>query len=301
MDNQPLVSVNILSYNRKNELRNTITHVLDQDYKNIEVIVVDNASMDGSREMIKTEFPRVLLIELPENVGIAGWNEGFKAAKGEYVLVLDDDAYPDMSSLSKSVRLLEENKGAACVAFNIIDISTKTFFWANTWLPSDEILGNIIWPVFIGCAVLFSQKKLKFISPMPTNYFLYQHELPVSARIYKLGYDILFNREILAYHNCKEPEYNDENQNKIVFKNNLLFVKSTLPNPIRILYKLQLYLFFITRAINNGWFNDYLKIIKENKKLKVTVEPMKIGYFMKLRKLHLFNLSILSKYKYFIK
>ena len=91
---QPLVTVNILSYNRKDELRNTLTKVYEQDYKNIEVIVVDNASNDGSSEMVIKEFPNAQLIQLEKNIGIAGWNEGFKVAKGEYILVLDDDSYP---------------------------------------------------------------------------------------------------------------------------------------------------------------------------------------------------------------
>ncbi len=48
MENNPLVTVNILSYNRRDELRNTLNKVFEQDYKNIEVIVVDNSSSDGS-------------------------------------------------------------------------------------------------------------------------------------------------------------------------------------------------------------------------------------------------------------
>ena len=71
---EPLVTVNILSYNRKDDLRNTLTKVFEQDYKIIEVIVVDNASSDGSCEMVESEFPQVKLIRLKEIIGIAGWN-----------------------------------------------------------------------------------------------------------------------------------------------------------------------------------------------------------------------------------
>ncbi len=91
--NNPLVTVNILSFNRKEELRITLTKVFEQDYKNIEVIVVDNSSSDGSQKMVREEFPSVNIIELNENIGIAGWNKGFEIAKGKYVLVLDDDSY----------------------------------------------------------------------------------------------------------------------------------------------------------------------------------------------------------------
>ena len=54
--NNPLVTVNILSFNRKDELRITLTKVFEQDYKNIEVIVVDNASTEVSPEMVEKEF-----------------------------------------------------------------------------------------------------------------------------------------------------------------------------------------------------------------------------------------------------
>lgn len=51
MDLNPLVTINILSFNRRNKLRNTLIKVYKQDYKNIEVIVVDNASSDGDSEI----------------------------------------------------------------------------------------------------------------------------------------------------------------------------------------------------------------------------------------------------------
>ena len=59
MSENPLVTINILSFNRKDELRNTLAKVYEQGYKNIEVIVVDNASNDGSPEMVTREFPDV--------------------------------------------------------------------------------------------------------------------------------------------------------------------------------------------------------------------------------------------------
>ena len=105
MNNQfPLVTINILSYNRKDELRITLQKVFEQDYKNIEVVVVDNASTDGAPEMVEQDFPQVKLIRLKKNIGIAGWNEGFKAAKGEYVLVLDDDSYPLNNSIENGLK-----------------------------------------------------------------------------------------------------------------------------------------------------------------------------------------------------
>ena len=97
MENNPLVTVNILSFNRRDYLKITLEKVFEQSYKNIEVFVVDNASTDGTIEMVKKEFPQVRLIQLKKNIGIAGWNEGFKNAKGEFVLVLDDSFLTELT------------------------------------------------------------------------------------------------------------------------------------------------------------------------------------------------------------
>ena len=129
MNYQPLVTVNILSFNRIDELRNTLTKVYEQDYKNIEVIVVDNASSDGSSEMVNNEFPSVQLIQMEKNIGIAGWNEGFKVAKGGYVLVLDDDAYPDKNSIILSLQEFQNDIEINFIKFYFINIKSGDFFF----------------------------------------------------------------------------------------------------------------------------------------------------------------------------
>ena len=117
MNHRLFVTVNILSHNRKNELRHTLTKIYEQDYKNIEIIVVDNASSDGTPIMVETEFPEVKLIKLYKNIGIAGWNKGFEVASGEYILVLDDDSYPGSDTINKAlncIRSEERRVGKEC-------------------------------------------------------------------------------------------------------------------------------------------------------------------------------------------
>jgi len=68
----------------------------------------------------------VNLVKLYKNIGIAGWNECIKAEKGEFVLVLDDGAYPENSSLSKAIGEFYGNKKVACVTFNMYDLIKKS-------------------------------------------------------------------------------------------------------------------------------------------------------------------------------
>lgn len=75
-----------------------------------EVIVVDNASNDGSQKMVKKDFPRVLLLENEKNLGFAaGNNLGLKKAKGEYFLLLNSDTQLVENSLLKMVEVMEKN------------------------------------------------------------------------------------------------------------------------------------------------------------------------------------------------
>jgi GT2 family glycosyltransferase len=87
----PLISVVMLNYNGLNYLKETIPPILNLDYKNYEIIVVDNGSNDGSIEFIKM-FEGIKLIENDRNLGYSqGKNIGIKKSKGEYILLMDND------------------------------------------------------------------------------------------------------------------------------------------------------------------------------------------------------------------
>src|SRR3989304_2071643 len=70
----PLVSVVILTWNRKDDLLETVAELKESTYAPIEIIVVDNGSNDGTQEEINEKFSEVNFIRLEKNVGIAGFN-----------------------------------------------------------------------------------------------------------------------------------------------------------------------------------------------------------------------------------
>ena len=281
MIEEPLVTVNILSFNRKDELRNTLKKVYEQDYKNIEVIVVDNASSDGSAEMVKNEFPSVQLIKMQKNLGIAGWNEGFKVAKGEYVLVLDDDAYPGKNAVSKSINEFDVDQSIACITFNLINIETNDFFY-NNWLPSDK-KKKTYWPVFVGCAFIVKMNRLPETFVFPDKYFVYQHELPMAAEIYIHRKKIVFVPEIIGYHRFKiNQDYNTFND-RMNLKNTLLFITEYIPYSFWIFYYLQIITFYFTRSIRHNWFRSYLIVCFTTVPIRFK-SKISFDYFFYLRK-----------------
>ncbi len=190
--NNPLVTVNILSFNREDELRHTLTKVFEQDYKNIEVIVVDNASTDGSAEMVEKEFPQVKLVRLKKNIGIAGWNKGFEIAEGDYVLVLDDDSSPDKFAIERAVKIFSKKPTLGIIAAKVYNTRTNHYETSGFRKTPD---------FFVGCGAFIKKKVFSEIGGFNNQIFIYLHELDYSARTYAAGFKIIYDEEIIIYHN----------------------------------------------------------------------------------------------------
>jgi GT2 family glycosyltransferase len=255
---EPLVTVNILSYNRKDDLRNTLTKVFEQDYKNIEVIVVDNASSDGTCEMVESEFPQVKLIRLKENIGIAGWNKGFEIARGEYVLVLDDDSYPEPKSIGIALEHFRRNENLGIVAFNIYN-SKFDFYETENW-PSDHF-------TFVGCGALISKEKLDKVGYFDERIFIYLNEIELSARFLDAGFEIFFCKECKAIH-AQSMLSRNERKNPFASKYRyenffwsmsvFLLSKFSFPQIVFVYFKWLVNRFLI--ALKYFWFVSFVKL-----------------------------------------
>ncbi|MFZ1517804.1 MAG: glycosyltransferase family 2 protein [Ignavibacteriaceae bacterium] len=230
MNEQPLVTVNILSFNRKDELRNTLTKVFEQDYKNIEVIVVDNASNDGSSEMVKNEFPSVQLIQMEKNIGIAGWNEGFKAAKGEYVLVLDDDSYPIKDSIFNATQKMNTTPSIGVLACKVVQNNLEK----KIEVSDQEVERNST--SFIGCGAFIKAMVIKKIGYFEKSLFIYMHEVEYAMRVINCGWEVIFYPGSIVIHNNshlnRKIDSNHLDDRKIFYDVRNLFIIIFLHFPI---------------------------------------------------------------------
>ena len=120
------VSLVILNWNGKRFLKECLDSVFSQSYKDFEVILVDNGSTDGSVEFVKKNYPKVKVIENEKNLGFAeGNNIGIRAAKGEYIVLLNNDTKADKDFLKELVKCAEESRGrVGCIA-------AKMLFYSN--------------------------------------------------------------------------------------------------------------------------------------------------------------------------
>ena len=109
------VSIVTVNWNTKSILRNCLKSVYDQTKAiSFEIIIIDNASSDGSVDMIKTEFPGTILIENKTNKGFAAANnQGIAKAAGRYILLLNSDTIILDKAIEKMVSFADSHPEAA--------------------------------------------------------------------------------------------------------------------------------------------------------------------------------------------
>lgn len=252
MDSFPMVTVVMLSYNRKADVQEGVGEILSQDYPNLEIIVVDNGSADGTADMIRSCFPQqdVKLIALKENIGIAAYNIGFAEAQGKYIVILDDDSFPERNAIPRMVEEFERKPELGVVAFDVRNyydyMETNT-----TGQLGEEFSGtqrNRYQLAFNGAGVGVRKKCLQKVGGYPEEFFLYWNEQDLSIRILNTGYKIQWFTDIISLHKFS-PTNRDSRRAPFFYTRNLYWLvwkyfplKRMLRDTLQLLY----YSFFHT-------------------------------------------------------
>jgi GT2 family glycosyltransferase len=212
----PLVSIVILNYNGEVHLRECFDSIQSQTYQNLETILVDNASKDHSVDLLQNEYPWVNLIRLEKNMGFTvGNNIGIKKAKGEYILVLNNDTILDCHSVAEAMMPFSNDKRVGAVALKIrlypltrflnsIGNSLRDHGWG-----SDNYFGQLDlgqhdhhYEVFSACfaAVLLDRKAIEEVGLLHPNYFIYYEDVDWCFRARRLGWKVVSAPQAIVYH-----------------------------------------------------------------------------------------------------
>lgn len=208
------LSVIILSYNTKQLLRDCLVSVLSSQGNYItEIIVADNGSTDGSREMVKKEFPQVKLVDNGANLGFAkGNNQAIKQASGRHVLILNSDTVvqPDTFEIMVAKADSYKNIGAlgpkVLLANGDLDPACRRKF-PNPANAFFRLFGlkkysnyNIAGPVdqeqeveaLTGACMLVPRVVIDKVGMLDEQFFFYGEDLDWCYRIKEAGYKILY-------------------------------------------------------------------------------------------------------------
>ncbi|GMT49220.1 MAG: glycosyl transferase [bacterium] len=118
----PLVSIIVLNYNGKHFLDDNLSSLMKQSYTRLEVILVDNASEDGSVEYVQKMFPKVKIVVNDKNTGFPANNLGIQASTADYIMLLNNDTVVDHHMVEESVKELVKNDEIGMGAVKILSM-----------------------------------------------------------------------------------------------------------------------------------------------------------------------------------
>jgi glycosyltransferase involved in cell wall biosynthesis len=136
------ISVIIITHNRLEDLKRTIPAFLSQSYENKEIILVDNASTDGTPQWIKEEYPFVKYLWLPDNFDIRAINIGIEMSDGDIIWRTDDDSYPEnQNTFERIVEIFEQHNDIDIIATEDVEVRQNYRVWE--WYPLNVDKSNV--------------------------------------------------------------------------------------------------------------------------------------------------------------
>lgn len=194
-----------------------------------EIVVVDNASSDGSSELLKKNFSEVRWIENEENVGFGrACNQGIEIARGEYVLIINPDTLIGESLIPEILSIMDHEPGAGALGVRLMDgkgcllreskRSIPTLwsgftkfsglgelfngipFFNQYYAPSLEYHERGEVEVLPGAFMLIRKSVLDEVGGFDLQFFMYAEDIDLSYRISKAGYKIIYAGHLTAIH-----------------------------------------------------------------------------------------------------
>jgi GT2 family glycosyltransferase len=208
------VSVIIPTWNGRELLMHALRSLAAQTFTDFETIVVDNASADGTSHAVRTEFPRVRVLALPENRGFAAAvNAGIRAASGETVVLLNNDTEAEPQWLGALVGALDDHPDAGSAMSKMLDDRDRGvidsagirlgLFASNIGegeVDSDAF-ARPMW-VFGPCAGAGAYRRAALATTglFDESFFAYMEDVDLAARLQLAGFRCLYVPAAVVYH-----------------------------------------------------------------------------------------------------
>ncbi|MBX4258436.1 glycosyltransferase family 2 protein [Clostridium estertheticum] len=315
METKQLIKVSIIipNYNGLRYIKGCLDSLAKQLFQSFEIIIVDNASQDGSREYISENYPQIKLISLNQNYGFSkAVNEGIKASNCEYVVLLNNDTEVEKYWLKNLANCIEKDKKifSCCskmVQFlhrdKIDDVGDEYTILGWAYKRGDGAILNRYTKserVFSSCAgaAIYRRNLFEEIGYFDEDFFAYMEDVDISYRANVQGYKNVYCSNAVVYHIGSATSGSKYNSFKVrlaarnniyVFLKNMPFFQLLINSPFLFIGWVIKYLFFYKKGFSKEFlegskeaFNSLEKIGKvkyKNKNLKnyFVIEIVLIG------------------------
>lgn len=194
----PASSAVLSSWNKREDLAANLEAIRAQTLPFESVVVVDNASHDGSIEMVRREFPEVLLVVMPHSQygACETFNIGFACARSEFVAILDDDIVMPPAWLERSTRrLVAEPATTAIVSTQVIEPGMPESYRTSKSVNEERYMST-----FRGCASLARHAAIAKAGYYDERLFIYGNERDLTCRLLNLGFRVLQYPGVSVFH-----------------------------------------------------------------------------------------------------
>lgn len=203
---KPLVSAVIVNYNGKEVILQAINALKSQSLKNLEIIVVDNNSSDGSRSIIKKQ-KNVLLVENKKNLGYCGINSALRKCRGKYIFFTNNDISLGKDCIKNLADALESDDAIGISSPKVVNFFNKNLKSSGTWVSRSFYNGHFKSSgdsrkeiPYNGIAMIRKSLSDRFGYLFDGDYFTYAEDLDLGLRIRLLGYKVVHVPNAVLYH-----------------------------------------------------------------------------------------------------
>jgi GT2 family glycosyltransferase len=259
----PTLSIIIVNYNVKEFLKNLIDSIKRASINlNTEIIIVDNASDDGSIEMIKEKFPDVVLIENKINVGFGkANNQGLRIATGKYILLINPDTLVAEDTFTNMIKFFDTQPDAGMAGCKIlnpdgsIQLACRRSFpgpWTaftkvtglSTLFPSSKLFAryNLTYldenqtyevDAISGSFMMMRKEVFEKVGGFDEQFFMYGEDLDLCYRIQNAGYKIYYvHTTQIIHYKGESTKRSSIDETKIFYHAMHLFVKKHLSSSL---------------------------------------------------------------------
>jgi GT2 family glycosyltransferase len=220
MPDLPLVYVIVVSWNGKKDTLECLASLQQLTYQNARIVVVDNASSDGTGDAICSAFPNAELIVNTSNLRFAGGNNvGIRRSLergAEYVLMLNNDTVVDPEFLSRLVEAAEGNKQVGIVGPKIYYFDDPKCIWfaggsIKWWRGRVTHIGireedngrydaTTEVDYITGCCLLIKRKVIETIGMLDERYYIYGEDVDLCIRALRSGYKSIYVPSSRVWH-----------------------------------------------------------------------------------------------------
>ncbi len=225
----PLVSVVIPTRNRKKELATAIESCLAQSYQPLEILVLDDASDDGTEAAVRESFPEVRFFREETNRGAAALkNRGFREARGEFVFGIDDDAYyTDAATVGEVVGEFLREPNTAVLALPFVEPLRDAVTASGLNQAPDR---GLRLRSFVSCAYAIRRSAALESGGYREFLFYRGEERDLAVRLLDRGLEIAYVRTPPVVH-LYSPKRAWLTMFPLGIRNNLLFDSLNVPQP----------------------------------------------------------------------